>query len=147
MPDITAANVIFLISVPQLLPVPQQLQGFAADDIFSNEDIDVTDTMARVDGVLSGGYVFMAKPMDIAIQADSASGAFFDAWFQGQVASQSAYAAVATVTFTGLGVSFALTTGWLKRWKLIPDAKKLLQPRKARIEWQTIVGSPVGVTG
>ena len=147
MPDITAANAVFLISVPLLLPVPQQLQGFAADDIFDVDDIDATDTLMGVDGVLSAGMVYMPKPMNVALQADSASIAFFDAWYQGQQAAVQSYAAQATVTFTGINTSYVLTTGYLKRYKPMADAKKLLQPRKFRIEWQTITPSPVGAGG
>ncbi|MDR3534028.1 MAG: hypothetical protein P4L90_26110 [Rhodopila sp.] len=147
MPDITAANTVFLISVPLLLPVPQQLQGFATDDIFTAEDIDATDTQQGVDGILSAGMIYMPKPMDIALQADSVSISFFEAWYQGQQAAVAAYAAQATVTFTGINTSYVCTTGWLKRYKPMADAKKLLQPRKFRIEWQSITPSPVGASG
>ena len=147
MPDITSANAVFLLSVPLLLPVPQQLQGFAADDIFDVADVDATETSMGVDGILSGGMVFAPKTMNIALQADSASIGLFDAWYAGQQGAVAAFAAQGTVTFPSIGVSYALLTGFLKRYKPIADAKKMLMPRKFTIEWQQILGSPVGLTG
>jgi hypothetical protein len=147
MADITSANAVFLISVPLLLPVPQQLQGFAVDDIFDIDDVDSTDTMMGVDGILSGGMVFQPKPMNIALQADSASLAFFDAWYQGQQTAMVAYAAQATITFTGLQRTYALLTGYLSRYKPMADAKRVLQPRKFRVTWQSITPAPIGAAG
>lgn len=147
MPDITSNNAVFLISLPLLLPVPQQLQGFAVDDIFDVDDIDATDTMMGADGILSGGVVFAATPMNIALQADSASIAFFEAWYQNQRGNAIAYSALATVTLTGNGRTYALTTGYLSRYKPMADAKRVLQPRKFRITWQSITVAPIGAAG
>lgn len=147
MGDITSANVVFMISVPLILPVPQQLQGFGADDIFDTDAVEATSTMMGVDGKLSGGMVFVPKPMSVTLQADSPSIGFFDAWYQAQQAAMSAYAAQGNVTFPSLGTTFAMLTGYLKNYKYMPDAKKLLQPRKFTIEWESVVGSPVGLAG
>jgi hypothetical protein len=147
MPDITAANAVFIISVPAILPVPQRLQGFAADDIFDVEDVDATDMMMGVDGVLSAGMVFAPHPMNVALQADSASISFFDAWYQAQQGNQAAYPAVATITFPSIGISYLLNVGFLSRYKSMADAKKVLQPRKFRITWQNISPAPVGSSG
>ena len=147
MADITSANTVFIISVPLVLPIPQQLQGFAADDIFDVDDVDAMETMMGVDGHLSGGMIFAPKGMTVALQADSASIAFFDAWYAASQAATTAYAAQATVTFPSLGTSFGLLRGFLKRYKPMPDAKKVLQPRKFKIEWQSILSVPVGFAG
>jgi hypothetical protein len=145
--DITSANAVFIISVPLLLPVPQQLQGFAVDDIFDVDDVDSTDVMMGVDGILSGGMIFAPKSMNVALQADSPSMSFFDGWYQGQQAATAAFAAQASVTFTAIGTTYALLTGFLTRYKPMPDAKKVLQPRKFRITWQSVVPAPVGAAG
>ena len=147
MGDITSANVSFIISVPLLLPVPQQLQGFAADDVLDVDDIDAGDTIIGVDGILSAGMIFAKKPMNIALQADSVSISFFDAWYQGEQANVAKYAAQANVTFTGIGTTYGLATGFLGRYKPMPDAKKTLMPRKFQIVWQTIIPTPVGQGG
>lgn len=147
MGDITSNNAVFLISLPLLLPVPQQLQGFATDDIFDVDDIDTTDTMMGADGILSGGVILAATPMNIALQADSDSISFFEAWYQGQRSNRVAYAAQATVTLTGNGRAYALNTGFLARFKPMPDAKRVLQPRKFRITWQSVTVAPIGLAG
>lgn len=145
--DITSANAVFTISVPTLLPVPQQLQGFAADDIFDADDVDAGDIVMGADGILSGGMVFAPKPMNIALQADSPSIAFFDAWYNGEQAAIAKFTAQATVTFTSIGTSYSLITGFLSRYKPMADAKKILQPRKFRIVWQSTAPAPVGIAG
>ena len=36
MATITGANVVFTLTIPLVYPIPQQLQGFATDDLLSN---------------------------------------------------------------------------------------------------------------
>jgi hypothetical protein len=147
MADITSANAVFILSVPGLLPVPVQLQGFAADDIFDFEEIDTTETSMGVDGNLSGGVVFVPKPQTVTFQADSPSIAVFDVWHQAQQVGVKAYIALATVTLTSVGKSYACSTGFLRRWVPVPGAKKMLSPQRARIEWGKIVLTPIGSAG
>lgn len=147
MPDITSANAVFIISVPLLLPVPQQIQGFAADDIFDFDDVDTGEVSMGADGILSAGLVFVPKPQNITLQADSASNSFFDAWYAGEQAGVFKAPAQGTVTFPALGTSWGLVTGFLSRYKPLPDAKKMLQPRKFRITWQSTSPVPVGLGG
>ena len=145
--DITSANAVFLMSVPLILPVPQQLQGFAADDIFDMDDVDSTDVMMGVDGILSGGMIYAPKPQNIALQADSPSMSFFEAWYQMQQGNAAAYAAQGNITFTAIGRSYQLLTGFLTRYKPMADAKKVLQPRKFRVTWQQVIPVPIGAAG
>lgn len=147
MPDITAANAVFFLSVPGILPVPTPLQGFAADDVFSVDEVDATELLMGVDGTLSGGMVFNPIPMTIHLQADSGSIALFDAWWSAQIALTSAYPAFGTVSLPNLNKSWVLSTGFLKRYLVMPPAKKLLQPITARIEWQSVTVVPIGAAG
>ena len=147
MADITSANAVFIISVPLILPVPTQLQGFAADDVFDMDDVDATVTMMGVDGNLSGGMVFAEKPMNIAFMADSPSIDFFEAWNQMQQANMAAYPAQANVTLTSIGKSYQLVKGFLARTAPVPSAKRVLQPRKFRITWQAVLPLPIGSAG
>lgn len=147
MTDITSANAVFTISVPLLLPVPQRLQAFAADDIFDFDDVDAGEVIMGVDGFLSSGLVFAAKPQNISLQADSPSVAFFDAWYAGEQAAVFKAPASGVVTFPALGKSWTLVTGFLSRYKPVPDAKKVLMPQKFRITWQSTIPIPVGLAG
>jgi hypothetical protein len=147
MPDITAANTVFIISAPLLLPVPQQLQGFAADDIFDTDEVASAETLMGVDGILSGGMVFAPTPMNIALQADSVSVTFFEAVDAAQQGNTQTYALQANVTFPALGKSYTLISGYLTRLKRIADTKRLVQPRRFRIEWQSVTVLPVSAAG
>lgn len=145
--SITSANAIITITIPLLLPVPVQLQGFAADDVFDSDEIDMAETMMGVDGILSGGVVLAKVPWNITFQADSPSIATFEAWDGGQQATVDVFQGQANVTLTGIGRSYQMINGYLVRGKRMPDAKKLLQPRKFRIDWQQVIPIPVGAAG
>jgi hypothetical protein len=145
--DITSANAAFLISVPGILPVPQQLQQFAVDDIFDTNDVVSTETQLGVDGGFAGGMVYAAKEMNIALLASSSSISFFDAWYAAQQSNLAAYPAFGSITFTGIGLTYGLVTGFLTMYKPMADAKRVLQPRKFRITWASIIPAPVGATG
>ena len=144
---ITSANTVLLLGVTGLLDVPQQIQGFATDDIFSSETVHPVETMMGVDGLLSGGYVPTEKPTVITLMAGSASNDFFDAWQAGQDANLTAYTAFGYLSYPSIGKAFVLTTGFLTDYVPIADSKKLLQPRKFGIKWQSIVGSPISAAG
>ena len=147
MADITSANAVFLLTIPSVLPVPTQIFGFSVDDIFDFDDIDATDTVMGVDGILSGGLVYAAKPQNISLQADSPSITLFDAWYMAQQANTAAYPAFGNITLTSIGTTYALSTGFLSRYKPLSDAKKILQPRKFRITWQSVIPATVGGFG
>ena len=66
MSSITSANAIFLLSISGLYSVPQQLQGFAADDIFDVSGVSPGEVMMGVDGKLSGGFVYNPVSMSIS---------------------------------------------------------------------------------
>lgn len=147
MADITSANAVLVLSVPLILPVPQQIQGFAVDEIFDTEDVSPVETMMGLDGTLSGGFVYTEKPMTITLMAGSPSNAFFDAWENGMQAAIIAAPASGVLTLTSIGQAYALTNGFLSRYKPIADARKVLQPRKFRVTWQSILPTPVGLAG
>jgi hypothetical protein len=147
MPDITSANAVFIISVPLLLPTPQQLQGFSVDDMFDADDVDIIETMMGVDGVFAGGFRYVERPMTISLLASSDSNTFFDAWNAMQTTGVFAAPAVGNITLPALGQTYALVQGYLTRYKPLADAKRVLQPRRFRITWGRIIGTPVGLAG
>jgi hypothetical protein len=145
--NITSANAVLILSVPLLLPIPTQIQGFETDDIFDTDDVVPTETRMGVDGFFVGGYVYTEKPMTITLSPASPSCAFFDSWQGGQQAALLAAPATGVITLTSIGVTYALTNGFLTRYKPIADAKKTLQRRAFRITWGNILGTPVGLAG
>lgn len=147
MADITSANAVLILTVPLILPVAQQIQGFAVDEIYDTEDVSPVETMMGLDGTLSGGFVYTEKPMTITLMAGSPSNAFFDAWENGMQAAILAAPASGVLTLTSIGQAYALTNGFLSRYNPIAAARKVLQPRKFRITWQSILPTPVGLAG
>lgn len=145
--NITSADSILILSVAGLLPVPQQIQGFSTDDIFSTANAVPVETMMGIDGNLAGGYVPTEKKTTFSLMASSASNDFFDAWQAGQDANYTAYSAGGLITIPSLGKVFLLTNGFLTGYVAISDAKKVLQPRRFEVTWQSIVGSPIGFSG
>ena len=71
--SISSTNAVITLTVPLLFPVPVQLQGWAADDVYDSDEVEFATTIMSVDGILSGGFVNAMIPWNIAFQADSAS--------------------------------------------------------------------------
>jgi hypothetical protein len=145
--DITSANAVLLLTVPQVLTVATQLQGFAADDIYDFEDREVAEAVMGADGVLSGGIIYKSAVQTITFQADSASIAVMDAWTQAQRAAIAVFPGFMNVTLTSIGKSYTCGPGILTRVTPVAAGKRILQPQKYRIEWGNVIPTPVGVAG
>lgn len=142
MSSITSANAVLAIAVPPLFAVPQQLQGFAVDDVYDVPQIKSVEVAMGVDGVLSGGFVFVQIPQTISLQADSPSNALFDTWWTQMQAAQDVYVANGLIRLPGISTKFTQTRGFLTGYKPAPAAKKTLQPRVYEITWERIVPAP-----
>ena len=142
MPSITSANSSYILGVGSIFPIGQALQGYAADEVFSTDSLEAAETLMGVDGILSAGFVFVAVKQGISLQADSTSNAIFDAWYQAERALVDKIPASGVITLPSLGMQWVMTTGWLRTYPIIPDAKRHLQPRKYVIEWQSAFPQP-----
>jgi hypothetical protein len=140
--SITGATAAYLLSIQGLYDLPQLLQGFAADDVFSTPAIKSAETLMGVDGFLSAGFVYAEIVQSISIQADSDSGALFDDWWAAQQAAEDIYYANATVGLKAIRRKWTMTRGVLTGYAPIPDVKKLLQPRKFEITWNAMSPAP-----
>lgn len=137
MPNITAANSVYILNIPNVLLAPVQLQGFAADDIFDTTPVEAAETLMGVDGILSAGFVFVPVEQGISLQADSASNAAFDAWWTQEQANKTKYPASGQIRLPAIGTKWALTNGYLVTYPIIPNAGRTLKPRKFMIRWQS----------
>lgn len=140
---LTVANSVYMLVIPDLFPIPQQLQGYAADDVFSTEAVDSVEVVMGVDGNLSAGWMPTPKKQTITLQADSVSSLMFDAWQQSQEAVRDAYIADAFITLPSLGRIYTCTHGFLTSYMPMPDARRILQPRRFQITWGSILGAPI----
>ena len=141
--SITSANAVLTLWQPILFPVPQQIQGFGVDDIYDMDEVKIVEELMGVDGVLSFGFVFVAKPQNIMLQADSPSIPFFDVWYLQQVAGLTTYTANGVTILPAIKKKFIMTTGYLIGYKPLPAGKKLLQPQRFRLRFNLSAAIPI----
>lgn len=141
MSTITAANSVVLISVTGLFDVPQQLQGFSADDVTDTDSLAPAETMMGVDGRLSGGWVPVPIVQSITLQADSFSNQLFERWYMAQQAQRESYIANGSIFLPATGRKYTMTRGFLTGVMVTPQVKKVLQPRKYSVTWESITAA------
>lgn len=138
MASITSSNSIYTLSVTDLFTSPIQLQGFSAEDIFTTQPLASVETLMGIDGVLSGGFVFVPVVQSISLQADSASNDVFDQWYQAQQLAKDVYTAEGIIILTSIGKKWNLSNGYLSSYPPMPDAAKTLRPRRYAITWNSM---------
>lgn len=135
---ITSANTIFALAVTNLFNAPVLLQQFAADDIFTTDDVELNQVSMGVDGIQTGGKVLHATVQTVALQADSISVEIFDQWIRQENAVKETYVAQGTVQFPSLGTKWSCVNGILIRGRKLPDAGTVLQSRRFTISWEDV---------
>ena len=143
MATLTNANSSFLLSVRNLFPVPQKMQGYATDDSFATNDVQPMQVMMGVDGMLSGGFVPYPTEVTFTLQADSPSLAMFDVVLEAQKAQKEGFLFDGTGIIQGTGEKYAMTKGFLTNATPMATGKKTLQPRKFTITFESVTKAPV----
>lgn len=138
MSSLSASNAVIMISVGSVYPIPQQLQGFAADDVTDTQPIDTAELLMGVDGKLSGGFIFVPVKQGIILQADSPSNDIFDTWYATEQTLKDKVIAQGVIVFPAIGKKWVMNNGFLSSFPTMPDAKKILQPRKFEITWESV---------
>jgi hypothetical protein len=136
--SLTGANAVITLSQAVLFPVPQQLQGFAADNVTGMDAATILERYMGVDGVLSFGFVWTERVQNIHLQANSASNAFFDVINAQQQAIGDVYTLSGTIYLPSIGLKLNCSNGGLENYPPMPEVKKLLQPRTYRIIWNLV---------
>ena len=143
MSDITSANAVLMIGAANVYPSPQQIQNFAADDIFDIDNLRVAETMMGVDGLLSAGFVFEEVKQTIHLMAGSASGVVFDTIYQYEKQNVLKVQLNAVFKFPSLGLQFTIQKGYMTTYKPMSDARRVLQPRAFGFSWESFIASPI----
>lgn len=138
---LTAANSVILLTVPGLFDTPVQLQGYATDDVFDTDAIEPAETMMGVDGKLSAGWVPKEIKQSYTLQADSDSVQIFDVWYQAQQRVREILRCSGTVILPAVAQKMILSRGVLTSFQPA-TAKKVLQPRKFTITWESLRSVP-----
>ena len=144
MPSITSANTIFTIAIANLYPTPVQLQNYSADDILDIEAIVAAEAMMGVDGILSAGYVNNPVVQTINLMGSSNSNIVFETWYFSAKAQQDVYSATGVITYPSINRKYTMNNGYLTSIAPMSDAKKVLQPRKFVITWESCQPSAIG---
>lgn len=137
---ITSADSIFALTVTNLFPSAQTLEGYAADAMFALGDTEMAVSVRGADGKLSGGFVFGEYLQTITIMPDSPSRDLFETWQLTSLTSKAVFRCNATIILPAISRKFTLTNGILQRVKAIPDAQRVLQAMTFQINWETVVG-------
>ncbi|MCY1146371.1 hypothetical protein UXP76_23095 [Enterobacter asburiae] len=137
---ITSADSIFALTVTNLFPSAQTLEGYAADAMFALGDTEMAVSVRGADGKLSGGFVFGEYLQTITIMPDSPSRDLFETWQLTSLTSKAVFRCNATIILPAISRKFTLTNGILQRAKAIPDAQRVLQAMTFQINWENCVG-------
>lgn len=137
---ITSADAIFALTVTNLYPTAQTLEGYAADAMFALGDTELAQSVRGADGKLSGGFVFGEYLQTITIMPDSSSREMFETWQLTSVTSKAIFRCNATIILPAISRKFTLTNGILQRVKAMPDANRVLQQMTYQINWESITG-------
>jgi|SRR5579872_546247 len=140
---LTAADAVIILNAPDVFSAPQQLQGFATDDVFSVNSLDIAETMMGVDGKLSGGYVPVPIDQTFMLQADSDSIDFFEAIYAAAVQQRTIFYLSGRTVLRSTEKRYVMTRGLMVGYTPMPNAKKVLQPRPFIIRWESVSPSPV----
>lgn len=142
MADITSANSILALGVTNFYAAPQTLSGFAADDMYSMANVDIKEVLLGADGRLSAGWIPQIKVLEIMLQADSPSTTFFEAVYAAEQAAQAPFFFFGSIIQPAVKKLYTLGNGVMKNYSPLADGKKVLQPRKFEIHFQSVIGAP-----
>lgn len=139
---LTVANSSMVLRIADLFSTGVPLQGYAADEVFSAEPAVHIETMMGVDGRLSGGWVPAERTVSISLMGDSDSNIIFEEWAGAQKQRRDAMLGTLIVTIFAINRVYTCTYGFLRNYSSLPDARRVLQPRRYSITFQSIDGAP-----
>ncbi len=143
MASITSANAIITLTIPGLYAIPQQLQGFSAENIYEMASLEVVQTAMGVDGLLSGGFVNNPVEQTFDLQADSPSNTIFETWASSQRQAKDIYIANGETRLPSINRAYVSTKGYLISLPPAPSAARILQARRYVIRWERVVSTPI----
>lgn len=139
---LTVANSSMVLRVAGLFDAPVPLQGYAADDVFSAEPATHAETMMGLDGRLSGGWVPSERAVNIVLNGDSDSNLIFEQWASAERQLRDKLIANMTLTIFAINRVYVCTKGFYRTHSSMPDARRILQPRRYTIVFESIEGMP-----
>lgn len=143
MATLTSANSVLMLAVGGVYPVPQKIEGYATDDAFTFDAVQLAQVMMGVDGRMSGGYTPQPVVQTVSIQADSPSKTIFEVWLAAMKTARETFVANGTLSIPSTDRKYTLTRGFLTQAPPAPTARAILQPLTFQITWQDVSVSVV----
>ena len=141
---ITSADAVIQLSVDILYMMGFQLQGFAADNIFDANSVDIAQTVRGADGKLSAGFIYGDISQTFHIMPDSPSYQKIQAWMNSSMSTGAVYRCNAVQTFKTNGKKYICSNGVMTTGMIMPSAARTLQPITFTIQWETVAASEYG---
>lgn len=140
---LTAANTVITLSENAgIFNGPQQLQGFDVDDIFDTNTVTTAEVKVGVDAKKSQGWTPYLVEQGYSIQADSDSIDFFEQIMIFEKSQQETVQLSGVISMPGQGKTYTMVNGTLREIPPVPTAKKVVQPRKFMITWESANPAP-----
>lgn len=152
--DITSANSSFRLTpqlsssvlsglLPALAGIGFEVVGYASDDAFATDSVDVVEARKGVDGRASFGYTPYLTKQTITLQADSPTISIFETLLGAMNTLRQPILMDGQLGLPSVGRTYALITGALTRSTPIAPAKKVLEPVTYEITWDAVQPSPL----
>lgn len=143
MGDITSANSSFALRVAQVFAVPQLIQGYAADDAFTQEKYQLAETRMGVDGLLSAGFTPSEKRITVNLQPDSTALAAFLRWASACEQAKTSFVGGATILYPSINLGFTLGTLFFTETQGMPSAKRIIDVFSVDLKYQDLTPFPI----
>lgn len=133
--DITSANATLVLIVDSLFPAGVELQQFATDQSYSQDELTVAETRMGVDGGFVAGWIPSIKPVTLMLEATSPSYTALSTLYQACEMKRGIYQCSLIATVPSIARVFTWTNGVLKSGTPVPSAKKVLDPTTWKFEF------------
>lgn len=127
-----------MLGVGLVFPVPQKIEGYATDEAFAFEAVQLAQAVMGVDGRMSAGYTPQPVVQTISIQADSPSKFIFEAWIAAMKTAREVFYSNGTLAIPSLERKYTLQRGVLTQAPMVPTARSILQPMTFQITWENV---------
>ncbi len=139
--NITSANAIYTIIAPPLYQTPQQIQGWSVAEAFDTEQAEAAEVQIGVDGFVASGWLPRITRQTLTLLAASPSIDLFEQITMSQDQLKQNFSLTGMVTILATGKKYNLPDGTLTRSPALPNARRVLDPRRFEIIW----GVPIPV--
>jgi Tail fiber protein gp32 len=139
--NITSANAVYMITAPPLYPTPQQLQGWGVAEAFDTEQAEAAEVQIGVDGFVASGWLPRITRQTLTFLAASPSIDIFEQITMAQDQLRQNFSLTGMVTILATSRKYNLLDGTLTRIQALPNARRVLDPRRFEIIW----GFPITV--